>query len=77
MKRKRLSFLFGGSSTLAFAVAGVPVPGCESTVFDPQAFLAENMCNIFNCDTLFFLPSEHDDMEMEAMDEAEGDEHQH
>jgi hypothetical protein len=60
------------------------VPGCGSFRFDPQAFLAQNTCNIFNCDTLFFLDQnpddEHEDMEgMEGMNgmEEEGGGHQH
>ena len=92
MKRRRIaSFVVAGSATV-FQIA-VPVPGCESMVFDPQAFFAQNRCNIFNCDTLFFLQGEHDDMlddhndsdmgddhdqmEMDGMNEAGGDEHQH
>lgn len=62
-KYKKL--LFGGSSSIAFAIAGIPLPGCESMMLDPQAFFAENTCNIFNCDTLFFLQDDHADMDME------------
>lgn len=83
MKRRRIaSFVVAGSATM-FQIA-VPVPGCESFRFDPQAFIAQNTCSIFNCDTLFFLQGEHDDMlddhddmNMDGMNEAEGDEHQH
>ncbi len=93
MKRKRISDFLRGTSTAVFAIAGFQLPGCESMMFDPQAFLTENTCNIFNCDTLFFLQGEHDDMlddhddsdmdddhdemEMDGMNEAGEDEHQH
>ena len=70
MKRRRIRALLGGTSTIAFGVGGIPLPGCESLVFDPQAFLAENTCNIFNCDTLFFLGDDHADNEHDEMDET-------
>ncbi len=83
MKRKRIASFFVVGSATMFQIA-VPIPGCDSMVLDPQAFFGDNACNIFNCDTLFFLQGEHDDMlddhddmEMDGMSEAEGDEHQH
>ena len=59
MKRKRMASLIAAVSATTFQLA-VPIPGCDSVAFDPQAFIAENTCNIFNCDTLFFLQGEHD-----------------
>ena len=56
-----------------FQVA-IPIPGCESMVFDPQAFFEENTCNIFNCDTLFFLRDDHASDEHDEMLETR-DEH--
>ncbi len=57
---------------------GVPIPGCESMVLDPQAFLAENTCKFFNCDTLFFLDQlAAGDAEVTDEVNAEEEEHQH
>jgi hypothetical protein len=61
MKRSWLNPILGGSATLAFTVAGVSVPGCDLLLRDPQTFFAENRCNFFNCDTLFFLAEGHDE----------------
>jgi len=69
MRSKYKKFLLGGSSSIAFAIAGIPLPGCESLMLD----LPENTCNIFNCDTLFFLQGEHTDMEMEDTSADHGD----
>ena len=65
MKGKYKNKLLVGASTITFAIAGIPFPGCESLLLDPQAFFTENTCNIFNCDTLFFLQDDHTDMDME------------
>ncbi len=43
--RRRLSVI----GAILVAVVGM---GCE-----PDQFLAKNMCRIFNCETLFFLPA--------------------
>ena len=55
------------------------LPGCESTQFDPAAFFAQNTCNIFNCDTLFFLEGSHDEEEdvLESIGSASEDDHEH
>lgn len=65
MKGKFKNKLLVAVSTMTFAIAGIPFPGCESMMLDPQAFFAENTCNIFNCDTLFFLQGDHADSEMD------------
>ena len=70
MKRNRLKLVLGGSATITLSVAGIPIPGCEAMRNDPRTFFAENTCNIFNCDTLFFLEGEHD----EAPDDHDGSE---
>ncbi len=61
MKRNRLHAFLGGLASVAFAVGGILLPGCEALLRDPNAFFAENTCNIFNCDTLFFLNGEHEE----------------
>ncbi len=69
MKRKKMASWIAGISATTFQFA-VPIPGCESTVLDPQAFFRDNTCNIFNCDTLFFLQGDHaDDGHDEIADE--------
>jgi hypothetical protein len=66
MKRSRLNPLLGGSATVAFAVAAVPFPGCEALLRDPGEFFASNTCNLFNCETLFFLEADHDEVPPES-----------
>lgn len=69
MKRKRVSSFVVAALATVCQVA-VPIPGCESLMLDPQAFFEENTCNIFNCDTLFFLQGNHiDDEHDELVDE--------
>ncbi len=69
MKRRKMASLVAGVSATTFQLA-IPIPGCESMVFDPQAFLGDNTCNFFNCDTLFFLQGDHDDdVHVEIADE--------
>lgn len=83
MKRRRIaSFVVAGSATM-FQIA-VPIPGCESMVLDPQAFLRDNTCNFFNCDTLFFLQGDHADDghdeitdEHDEMETEESEDHTH
>ena len=86
MKRKHTASLIVGVWATAFQVA-IPIAGCESMGFDPQAFLGDNTCRFFNCDTLFFLQTdhaddEHDEMtemtdEHDEMDTAESEDHTH
>ncbi len=55
-----------GSFTTVMSVTLTPsLPGCQAMRFDPLAFVEQNACNIFNCDTLFFVEGffsgDHDD----------------
>lgn len=67
MKRLLTNISRGATVLVALVLINPVLPGCESTQFDPAAFLAQNTCNIFNCDTLFFLegslPDEHDEVD--------------
>ncbi len=65
MKRNWLTPYLGGSAALTFSIAVIPVPGCEVFRNDPAAFIAENTCNLFNCNTLFFLEGGHDEPQPE------------
>lgn len=69
MKHKRIASFFVAGSATMFQIA-VPIPGCDSMVLDPQAFFGDNTCNIFNCDTLFFLQEDHAVDEHDEMTEA-------
>ena len=66
MTRNRLKFFVGGSATFAFAIGVIPFPGCETLRNDPRTFFAENSCSFFNCDTLFFLEGEHDEVSADS-----------
>ena len=52
MRRLLINLCTGATMMVVLAAL---TPGCGSLRFDPQAFFAQNTCNIFNCDTLFFL----------------------
>ena len=60
MKRKRLNPVLRVGAAVALGVAGIAVLGCDALAGDREAFFGENTCNVFNCDTLFFLEGEHD-----------------
>ena len=55
MRRLLINLCTGATMMVVLAALTPSLPGCESFRFDPQAFFAQNTCNIFNCDTLFFL----------------------
>jgi hypothetical protein len=49
-KVTRMSWLATTALCLALLVSVVTITGCK-----PGGYLAKNMCNIFDCDTLFFI----------------------
>lgn len=75
MRGKYKKMLLGGSTSIAVVLAALPFPGCDTMLFDPQAFFAENTCNIFNCDTLFFLQNDHADDTTDDHDDVLTDDH--
>lgn len=78
MRRSLINLCTGATMMVVLAALTPSLPGCGSFRFDPQAFFAQNTCNIFNCDTLFFLdqPAAGDDDGTDEVNE-EGEEHQH
>ncbi len=79
MKRLFSSLAVGSATTLISVALTPSLPGCRAMRFDPLAFVEQNACNIFNCDTLFFIEgffSGDHDLTNGADTEGE-EEHQH
>ena len=80
MRRSLINLCTGATMMVVLAALTPSLPGCGSFRFDPQAFFAQNTCNIFNCDSLFFFldqPAAGDDDGTADVNEEEGEEHQH
>ena len=79
MKRLPINLRTGATMAVVLAALTPSLPSCGSFRFDPQAFLAQNTCSIFNCDTLFFLEQllAADRDVTDNVNQEEGEEHQH